>query len=119
MTDLKEDRSPSSHVISQITSMIESFGLGAMTGLGSLIFSCTAYAKLQNDSQALDAAIALSKVVNSDVITKESCADVMTGLAGLLIAIVELEQHYPQQMLRDNNTCSTSVTSRTHYVHEQ
>ena len=86
---------------SQITSMIESFGLGAMTGLGSLIFSCTAYAKLQNDSQALDAAIALSKVVNSDVITKESCADVMTGLAGLLIAIVELEQHYPQQMLRD------------------
>ena len=86
---------------SQITSMIESFGLGAMTGLGSLIFSCTAYAKLQDDSHPLDAAIAFSKAINRDLINKESCADVMTGLAGLLIAIIELEQHCPQQMLRD------------------
>ena len=77
---------------SQITSMIESFGLGAMTGLGSLIFSCTAYAKLQDDSHPLDAAIAFSKAINRDLINKESCADGMTGLAGL-IAIIELEQH--------------------------
>ena len=86
---------------SQIASMIDSFGLGAMTGLGSLIFSCTAYAQLQGVSHPLDAALSLSNAVSSELIAKQSCADVMTGLAGLLIALLELERHNPQQKLRD------------------
>ena len=85
----------------QVGSVIETSGLGAMTGLGSLIFACTACAKIPGLNQLLDAGEALTRTVTPELIAKESCADVMSGLAGLLIAIIELEKQACQQHLRN------------------
>ena len=85
----------------QIGSVIDTSGLGAMTGLGSLIFACTACAKIPGLSQLLDAGEALTRAVTPELIAKESCADVMSGLAGLLIAIIELEKQTNQRSLRN------------------
>ena len=88
----------------QIESFIENLGLGAMTGLGSLIYSCIIFSTLQNSKSILQTAEQLAKGIPQDAIQNESCADVMTGLAGLLLAIIELEKLCKQEYL-----CQMSV----------
>ena len=75
-----------------------------MTGLGSLIYSCIIFSTLQNSKSILQTAEQLAKGIPQDAIQNESCADVMTGLAGLLLAIIELEKLCKQEYL-----CQMSV----------
>lgn len=82
-------------------SLINTFGLGAMTGLGSLIYSCTICAKLLKLDNLLDAGERLTQRITPEMIQRETCADVMSGLSGLLISLIELNKQLNQKRLRD------------------
>ena len=77
----------------QISNFVDAFGIGAMTGLGSLIYSCTACTAILNSHNTLDIANRLAQTVTPELIQKQTSPDVMSGLAGLLIALIELQKY--------------------------
>ncbi len=85
----------------QAEGLINAFGLGGMTGLGSLIYSCTVCGQLLHRQDLFIAGENLSHFITPEIIEKETCSDIMSGLAGLLISVLELNKQLKQKRLQD------------------
>lgn len=66
------------------------FGLGGVTGLGSIIYALSCSAQILRSDDLLNRAQALAAAISPAWITESSCSDVMAGLAGLLLSLLAL-----------------------------
>jgi len=67
-------------------------GLGACTGQGSIVYTLVAAARLLNDGDLLDAARQKAAELGLERFRDETCADVESGLAGALLALLALHR---------------------------
>ena len=77
---------------SWLSRSIELYGYGAFEGLGSLIFGLSALAKILDDNEYLNLANRLIGNVELRSIEKNQRLDVVSGLAGLLMALLFYER---------------------------
>ncbi|MFL6236704.1 MAG: lanthionine synthetase LanC family protein [Thermoanaerobaculia bacterium] len=73
--------------------------LGALVGLGSILYGLLHIGDALGDSTVLDDAHAVSALITSDRISAEENWDVMGGLAGALLALLALHRRRPGENL--------------------
>ncbi|MBK6803333.1 MAG: type 2 lantipeptide synthetase LanM [Novosphingobium sp.] len=65
-------------------------GIGAGTGLGSVVYGLTTIADLLGDQQMLDGAIAASALITADLVRSDARYDALSGSAGAVLSLLRL-----------------------------
>lgn len=82
-------------------SAVRGEGLGAMSGVGSLVYSFVKLYELLGDGRYLDRALEFARTVTADDVAADDVYDVNLGVAGTLLAVLSLLDHVSDDGLRD------------------
>jgi type 2 lantibiotic biosynthesis protein LanM len=83
----------------ELCELAKNIGLGAIAGLGSMIYVSVRLSRYFNDLSYLDAAIAAVSKLDKEVITADQGIDIVSGNAGFILSLIRAYEHSADPMI--------------------
>ena len=83
----------------ELCELAKHIGLGAIAGVGSMIYASVRLTRYLNDLRYLDAAVAAISKLHKEVITADQGIDIVSGNAGFILALIRTYEHSADPMI--------------------